>query len=100
MWHEGTHIECCDNTGHPNLVIGSHYYLARILKPRPPISWYLRLVYGKEKSEDVWGVLLFNDPTPYHHSHFRAPTRAVTTESFNLKQSPRRSTASRASAGS
>jgi hypothetical protein len=86
MIREGTHVECCNNEGAPNLVIGSIYYVDQVLKPRGWRRLWARL--QTSEVDDVWGVLLFNDPTPYHHSHFCAPRRPVTSAAFNLKSSP------------
>lgn len=73
------HIECCNNRGQPNLVIGSMYAVERVVS-----HWWVRWLFGRE----VWGVKVYGDPLPYHHSHFRWPTREYSTGDFNMKESP------------
>jgi hypothetical protein len=73
------HIECCNNEGSPELVIGSAYVVREVIS-----QWWLQLFFGK----NFWGVRVWGDDGIYHHSHFRRLTRSVTTTDFNMKQSP------------
>lgn len=78
------HVECCNNDGCPDLVIGSAYCVEGIVN-----DWWVRWWYG----QDIWGVKLYGDPRLYHHSHFRHLTREVTTTDFNMQRSHYRRTA-------
>lgn len=55
-------ICCGNNRNSPKLVIGKAYCVETVVS-----DWWVKLIHGR----DIWGVKVYGDPEPYHHSLFR-----------------------------
>jgi hypothetical protein len=56
------YVECRKDIDAPELVVGRTYAIERVIT-----HWWVRLWYGS----DIWGVRVYGESRPYHHSYFR-----------------------------